>query len=159
MRFENEGESIHGANRGLEIARNLLKDIQKKYEGKVTAADLWALAGVTAVEVSGGPHVPFRFGRNDAASAKEAAPEGRLPDGSKKLDHLRDVFYRMGFSDREIVALSGAHTMGRCHADRSGFEGPWTADPLKFDNTYFQDLVSKKWVASKSSKSCVFVLF
>lgn len=26
---------------------------------------------------------------------------------------LRDVFYRMGFNDREIVALSGAHALGR----------------------------------------------
>lgn len=32
----------------------------------------------------------------------------------------------MGFNDQEIVALSGAHTLGRCHADRSGFVGPWT---------------------------------
>ena len=40
--------------------------------------------------------------------------------------HIRDVFYRMGFNDREIVALVGAHTLGECHADRSGFVGPWT---------------------------------
>ncbi len=26
---------------------------------------------------------------------------------------LRDVFYRMGFNDKEIVALSGAHALGR----------------------------------------------
>lgn len=29
--------------------------------------------------------------------------------------HLRNVFYRMGFGDQEIVALSGAHTIGRAH--------------------------------------------
>jgi len=34
--------------------------------------------------------------------------------------HLRWVFYRQGFNDQEIVALSGAHTVGRAHADRSG---------------------------------------
>lgn len=27
--------------------------------------------------------------------------------------HLRNVFYRMGFGDEGIVALSGAHTLGR----------------------------------------------
>ena len=32
---------------------------------------------------------------------------------------LRTVFNRMGFNDREIVALSGAHALGRCHADAS----------------------------------------
>ena len=30
----------------------------------------------------------------------------------------------MGFNDQDIVALSGAHALGRCHRDRSGFEGP-----------------------------------
>jgi hypothetical protein len=29
----------------------------------------------------------------------------------------------MGFGDREIVALCGAHALGRCHRDRSGFDG------------------------------------
>ena len=37
----------------------------------------------------------------------------RLPDGSKGAPHLRDIFYRMGFNDQEIVALSGAHALGR----------------------------------------------
>uniref|UniRef100_A0A804I529 L-ascorbate peroxidase n=1 Tax=Musa acuminata subsp. malaccensis TaxID=214687 RepID=A0A804I529_MUSAM len=49
--------------------------------------------------------------------------EGRLPDASKGSDHLRDVFGHMGLSDQDIVALSGGHTLGRCHKERSGFEG------------------------------------
>ena len=27
----------------------------------------------------------------------------------------------MGFNDQEIVALSGAHSLGRCHPDASGY--------------------------------------
>ena len=59
------------------------------------------------------------------------SPDGRLPDGAKDtktetIQHLRDIFYRMGFDDQAIVALSGAHAVGRCHTDRSGFWGPWT---------------------------------
>ncbi|GAB2282852.1 hypothetical protein Dimus_017388 [Dionaea muscipula] len=55
--------------------------------------------------------------------------------------HLRDVFYRMGLSDKDIVALSGGHTLGRARPERSGFSGPWTKDPLKFDNSYFVELL------------------
>lgn len=51
----------------------------------------------------------------------------------------------MGFNDREIVALSGGHTLGRMHEVRSGYDGPWTYGPLKFDNTYYQHLVNLEW--------------
>ena len=51
----------------------------------------------------------------------------------------------MGFNDREIVALSGGHTLGRMHEVRSGYDGPWTHGPLKFDNTYYQHLINFEW--------------
>jgi hypothetical protein len=35
-------------------------------------------------------------------------PDGRLPDGSKDQNHIRTIFGRMGFDDREMVALCGA---------------------------------------------------
>ncbi|KAL8232272.1 hypothetical protein R6Q57_002050 [Mikania cordata] len=68
--------------------------------------------------------------------------EGRLPDAKQGSSHLRDVFYRMGLSDKDIVALSGGHTLRKAHPERSGFdEKPWTKDPLKFDNSYFVELL------------------
>jgi L-ascorbate peroxidase len=47
----------------------------------------------------------------------------------------------MGLSDKDIVALSGGHTLGRAHPERSGFDGAWTEQPLKFDNSYFLELL------------------
>jgi len=76
-------------------------------------------------------------------------PNGLLPDASQGAEHLREVFYRMGFSDRDIVALSGAHTVGRCHKVRSGYDGPWTRRPLKFDNEYFVNLMTLEWKPRK----------
>lgn len=90
----------------------------------LTYSDLWTLAGVCAVQEMGGPKIPWRPGRQDGF-AENCTPDGRLPDGDKDQDHLRYIFYRMGFNDQEIVALSGAHALGRCHKDRSGFDGPW----------------------------------
>lgn len=51
----------------------------------------------------------------------------------------------MGFNDQEIVALSGAHALGRCHITASGYVGPWTFTPLKFDNAYFSALINVPW--------------
>lgn len=30
---------------------------------------------------------------------------------------------------------------GRCHKERSGFEGAWTSNPLFFDNSYFKYVI------------------
>lgn len=94
----------------------------------------------------GGPTIPWRPGRVDGCD-KDCPPDGRLPDGANPSpQHPRDVFYRMGFDDQEIVALVGAHTLGRCHTDRSGFDGPWTFSPTAFSNSFFVELLNRKWV-------------
>ena len=67
------------------------------------------------------------------------------PSREQGASHLRAVFGRMGFDDSEIVALSGAHTVGRCHAERSGFVGPWTERPLNWDTQYFELLLQCQW--------------
>ena len=40
---------------------------------------------------------------------------------------------------------AGAHTVGRCHPERSGFSGPWTNAPTTFSNLYFTELTQNKW--------------
>jgi len=92
--------------------------------------------------------VPWRPGRTDAKDRSKCI-NGRLPDASQGVKHLRDFFGRMGFSDQEIVALSGAHCIGRCHEDRSGFDGAWTNAPTTFSNLFFKELLETKWTERK----------
>jgi cytochrome c peroxidase len=62
----------------------------------------------------------------------------------------------MGFDDREMVALSGAHSLGRAHTDRSGYDGPWDFSPTVFSNEFFRLLVDEKWGWKKVSL-CILV--
>ena len=55
----------------------------------------------------------------------------------------------MGFNDQEIVALTGAHALGRCHPDRTGYVGPWTFSPTTFTNEFFKRLLDETWVDKK----------
>ena len=140
-----------GGNKGLQLAVQLLDQVKRKHPG-ISYGDLYTLAGVVAVEEMGGPTIPWRPGRIDYFDGKKSpGQDNRLPDASKAAPHLRDVFYRMGFDDREIVALSGAHALGRCHTDRSGFEGPWTRAPTTFSNEYYKLLINEKWTERKWS--------
>ncbi|KAM1774512.1 hypothetical protein ACFX1R_045935 [Malus domestica] len=159
LRFEIELK--HAANAGLVNALKLVQPIKDKYPG-VSYADLFQLASATAVEEAGGPKIPIKYGRVDVSAPEQCPEEGRLPDAGppSPADHLRQVFYRMGLNDKEIVALSGAHTLGRSRPDRSGWgkpetkytkDGPgapggqsWTAQWLKFDNSYFKDIKEKR---------------
>lgn len=115
------------------------------------------MASAVAIELMGGPVLPMKYGRVDVATENECPKEGNLPDAcpANPEQHLKDVFYRMGFNDQEIVVLSGAHTVGRAFKDRSGTgrektkhtgdEGgdSWTKEWRKFDNSYFTDILEQ----------------
>ncbi|RWA14812.1 hypothetical protein EKO27_g307 [Xylaria grammica] len=148
MRYEAEGGDP--ANAGLQHARAFLEPIKSAHPW-ITYADLWTLAAIVAIEAMGGPQIAWKGGRTDFSTTEadqaQIPPRGRLPDGAQGADHLRAVFGRMGFNDQEIVALSGAHNLGRCHIDRSGFEGKWVNNPTRFSNQYFRLLLAneKDW--------------
>eukprot|EP01113_Clastostelium_recurvatum_P014893 TRINITY_DN1816_c0_g1_i1.p1 TRINITY_DN1816_c0_g1~~TRINITY_DN1816_c0_g1_i1.p1 ORF type:complete len:415 (+),score=132.04 TRINITY_DN1816_c0_g1_i1:42-1286(+) len=147
MRFAPESDDPDNA--GLSIIRDLLLPVKMEHPD-ISYADLYTAAACFAIEFLGGPKVPFNFGRSDHDDGAKCPAHGRLPDATKDAAHLRQVFAeRMGFSDREIVALSGGHTLGRCHAVRSGFDGPWTTHPLRFDNEYYRNLLNLTWRKKK----------
>ncbi|KUL89457.1 hypothetical protein ZTR_04368 [Talaromyces verruculosus] len=142
MRYEAEGGDP--ANAGLQIARAFLEPVKERNPW-ITYADLWTLAGVVALKEMGGPDVKWLPGRTDYVDDSKLPPRGRLPDAAQGSDHLRQIFYRMGFNDQEIVALAGAHNLGRGHMDRSGFEGPWVNNPTRFSNQFFRLLLNLEW--------------
>lgn len=122
IRFD--AELAHGANAGLSKAVGYAERFKQAFP-ILSTADVIQLMSAEAVHLAGGPSIPMRYGRKDAAAAAE---EGKLPAGmapfpeqATATEHLRAVFTQhMGFSDRDIVTLSGAHTMGRAFKERSG---------------------------------------
>eukprot|EP00933_Yihiella_yeosuensis_P006750 TRINITY_DN111522_c0_g1_i1.p1 TRINITY_DN111522_c0_g1~~TRINITY_DN111522_c0_g1_i1.p1 ORF type:complete len:350 (-),score=100.23 TRINITY_DN111522_c0_g1_i1:353-1402(-) len=161
MRFD--PELSWGANAGLKLAQDMLEPVKKKFP-QVSYSDLWIYAACVAIEEMGGNPVPFKPGRKDKASGKECPvwegsthKDGRLPGADcgspdKTAAHLRYIFNRMGFDDREIVALSGAHGLGACHLDRSGFWGPWTRAPTTVSNEYYRELLENTWTIKTTHK-------
>lgn len=149
MRFP--PEATWGANNGLKVARDFLEPLKKKYN--ISYADLYTLSGVVAIESMGGPIIKWRSGRSDSQEPTKV-PDGRLPSADKgsspaTISHIREVFNRLGFNDREMVALIGAHALGRCHTNASGYDGPWTRAETTMSNEYFKLLLEEKWTDKK----------
>lgn len=97
-------------------------------------ADLIALAGALAVARTGGPHILVPLGRADADGPDPAGRIRRLDD--MNLDELKARFAEQGMSVQDLVALSGAHTLGKV----GGL--PFTDDLFSFTNSYFKLLLT-----------------
>ncbi|KAG1667130.1 hypothetical protein FOA52_004125 [Chlamydomonas sp. UWO 241] len=143
IRFKEE--LMHGGNGGLDNPVKWLDAIKDKHPD-ASYADIYTFAGKAAVEAMGGPEIPWKPGRKDEMDPSTVTPDGRLPEPdsgnpTKTAADLRAVFGRMGFDDKELVCLSGAHALGRCHEDWSGYIGPWTPTPTMFSNLYFKLLL------------------
>jgi L-ascorbate peroxidase len=110
----------------------LLAEVRADYPS-LSWADLIAVGAAAAVQKCGGPAIDVGLGRMDAT---EAAPPNRLPAGYEGAFLLKAIFSRMGLEPRDLVALTGAHTIG--FAQRR----PFTPDPMVFSNSYFRELLA-----------------
>lgn len=131
-------------NRGLAPIIDRLQPVVEAASPTLSRADVWALAAAVAVESSGGPQLSFSFGRVDSQSCSGHA--ARLPNAELNHDHIRSVFVdRLGFSERDVVALLGAHVLGRAQTALSGYNGAWVPRNDVFTNAYFRDILTVPW--------------
>ncbi|GIM10380.1 hypothetical protein Vretimale_14123 [Volvox reticuliferus] len=133
IQYELDRPENFGLKRGWRLVEQVRGDLRgTPAEGLVTDADLVALVGAFAVRLCGGPDIPLRVGRPVATSPD---PPGRMPGENFSAEQLKANFAEKGFSAQEMVALSGAHTLGS-----KGF-----GDPTRFDNEYYLALLRRPW--------------
>lgn len=131
-------------NRGLTDTIAELAPIAESAAPHLSRADVWALAGAMAIEFAGGPPLSFSAGRVDSDDC--AGHGARHPDAEQGHAHISDVFVgRLGFSEREVAALMGAHVLGRAQVANSGYDGAWVPQSATFSNRFFRDLLLVPW--------------
>ncbi|KAF6156682.1 hypothetical protein GIB67_017818 [Kingdonia uniflora] len=131
-------------NTGLRKSVKILEKVKSELDviQPVSWADIIAVAGAEAVSICGGPAVLIQLGRLDSMVSD---PDGKLPEESLDVSSLKQCFLKKGFSTQELVALSGAHTLGS-----KGFGSPTT-----FDNSYYKILLEKPWTSSAGASSMI----
>lgn len=93
-------------------------DSNPRCRNKVSCADILALATRDVVALTGGPSYSVELGRRDGRISTKASVQRKLPHPTFNLDQLNTMFASNGLSQTDMIALSGAHTLGFSHCSR-----------------------------------------
>ncbi|KAI3667826.1 hypothetical protein L6452_42896 [Arctium lappa] len=122
--FTGEKTARPNANsvRGFNVIDDVKKSVEKVCPGVVSCADILAISALESTLALGGPSWKVKLGRRDSKSASlSAANSGVIPPPSSTLANLINRFQAVGLSAKDMVALSGSHTIGqaRCTTFRA----------------------------------------
>ncbi|KAJ8765271.1 hypothetical protein K2173_011968 [Erythroxylum novogranatense] len=137
---DNTAEKDSPANlslRGYEVIDTAKDELEAQCPGVVSCADILAMAARDAVFWSGGPVYDIPKGRKDGRRSK-IQDTINLPSPAFNASELIRMFGQHGFTAQEMVALSGAHTLGvaRC----SSFKPRVTAADTTADSDFLKTL-------------------
>ncbi|CAN1225717.1 Peroxidase 7 [Linum grandiflorum] len=135
--------------RGFEVIDDIKKELESKCPKTVSCADILTAASRDATVVLGGPYWSIPYGRKDGKVSIEKEAE-LVPMGRESITDLIQFYQSKGLNVLDLVALSGAHTIGRasCGAiqDRIyDYKGSGESDS-SMDNKYSNYLTRKcRW--------------
>ncbi|MBA0696127.1 hypothetical protein Goari_002710 [Gossypium aridum] len=161
------------STRGFEVIDTIKSQVESLCPGVVSCADIVAVAARDSVVALGGPSWTVLLGRRDSTTASLSAANSNIPAPTLNLSGLITAFSNKGFTAKEMVALSGSHTIGqaRCTSFRTRIYNETNIDstfatslrancpstggdnslsPLdatsstSFDNAYFKNLQGQK---------------
>uniref|UniRef100_A0A6N2MSY7 Peroxidase n=1 Tax=Salix viminalis TaxID=40686 RepID=A0A6N2MSY7_SALVM len=132
--------------KGFEIIDRIKNKIESECPGIVSCADILTIAARDAVILVGGPYWDVPVGRKDSKTASFELAESNLPAANEGLLSIITKFLYQGLSATDMVALSGAHTIGmaRCANYRSRIYGDFetTSERSPMSETYLNSLRS-----------------
>ncbi|XP_024924257.2 lignin-forming anionic peroxidase [Ziziphus jujuba] len=113
--FTSEKNALPNRNsaRGYELIEDAKAKVEKICPGVVSCADVLAVAAREASLAVSGPSWTVKLGRRDSTRAYPDVANTDLPGFTESLDRLISRFGGKGLSARDMVALSGAHTIGQ----------------------------------------------
>ncbi|XP_039119279.1 peroxidase 4-like [Dioscorea cayenensis subsp. rotundata] len=113
--FTGEKDALPNKNsvRGFDVIDKIKKQVEKACPGVVSCADILAIVARDSVVILGGPNWNVKLGRRDSTTASESAANNNIPPPSSSLSNLISKFSAQGLSTKDMIALSGAHTIGK----------------------------------------------
>ncbi|KAK4438225.1 Peroxidase 43 [Sesamum alatum] len=102
----------HQGVRGFDVIERAKAEVEGACPGVVSCADILALAARDAVALAkGGSRYEVETGRRDGVVSDIRLADD-MPDVADSIHILRTKFSHKGLSDKDLVLLSAAHTIG-----------------------------------------------
>ncbi|KAF3337860.1 Peroxidase 1 [Carex littledalei] len=126
--------------RGYEVIDRIKAKLDEACPGIVSCADIIALAARDSIRLSNGPNIPIGTGRRDGNGSSASDVPLNLPSASANITLLLSLFAKYNLTAKDLVVLSGAHTIGKAHcysfSDRLyNYNGNGSSDP-RLDANY-----------------------
>ncbi|KAF5480885.1 hypothetical protein F2P56_001591 [Juglans regia] len=113
MLGEKDALSNINSLRSFEVIDEAKEALERVCPGVVSCADIIIIAARDAVALTGGPFWEVRLGRLDSLSAKQEDSNEIMPSPRSNASSLIDLFHNYNLSVKDLVALSGSHSIGQ----------------------------------------------
>ncbi|KAI3949886.1 hypothetical protein MKW92_003909 [Papaver armeniacum] len=100
---------------GFDVFFRAKRALELQCPGIVSCADVMAIATRDLVNLVGGPRWEIQKGRRDGLYSKASRVGNNLPEVNQTITQLINLFESKGLTVMDMVALSGAHTIGLSH--------------------------------------------
>ncbi|KAL7157219.1 hypothetical protein ABFS83_02G062900 [Erythranthe nasuta] len=101
----------HQGVRGFDIIDKAKAQLEGVCPGVVSCADIVAMAARDAVFLAKGPWYEVETGRRDGMVSNIRLADN-MPDVGDSIHKLKAKFFEKGLTDKDLVLLSSAHTIG-----------------------------------------------
>ncbi|XP_049405623.1 peroxidase 3-like [Solanum stenotomum] len=135
--------------RGFSFIDNVKKIIEDECPGVVSCADIVALVARDSVVVTGGPSWSVPTGRRDGRISNASETLTDIPAPTSNFSTLQNDFAKKGLDLKDLVLLSGAHTIGVSHCSSFStrlynFTGTFGTEDPSLDSEYAANLKANK---------------
>ncbi|CAL9772463.1 unnamed protein product [Musa acuminata subsp. burmannicoides] len=111
-------DNLSLAGDGFDTVIKAKQAVEARCPGVVSCADVLAIAARDVVVLSGGPSFTVELGRRDGLISQARRVAGHLPGPDFNLNILANLFRMNNLTTHDMIALSGAHTVGFSHCSR-----------------------------------------
>ncbi|KAF3636796.1 Peroxidase 27 [Capsicum annuum] len=135
--------------RGFSFIDAVKRLVEAECPGVVSCADIIALVARDAVVVTGGPFWNVPTGRRDGTISNVSEANADIPAPTSNFTRLQQSFAKKGLDLKDLVLLSGAHTIGVSHCSSFSerlynFTGVFGTQDPSLDSEYADNLKSRK---------------